>query len=1020
MTIKTLKVGRFKPTCTGCKNVFILAIESLDPPKIKVGKSSKPIATPEPSEPDTDTKAKQEEQDASGRQSTNVPEVEAAPPTSPRGSFEQTIEQVSNAREAETQPERSPRHPTKPFAAADAIRVERLGVEDTLGTMASDLDSNAMHATFEHASSPPTNDVGNPDATFDFSIDRPDVSSPSKVSTPASPTLDGIEPTAQSKKSVANEDDFSFDAQPATHGGGEATKIEARASGSQRIPDRLGGYRILKELGRGGMGAVYLARQLSLDRQVALKTIQAEWASNPRVIARFIREAYAAAQLSHHNVVQIYDLGEEKGINFFSMELVRGGSLDELLASKGKLDARTAALYILQAARGLKFAHDHGMVHRDIKPANLMLTQDELVKVADLGLVKTPAVDESADVDEDRNLMLASAQSRVTGVGSTMGTPAYMSPEQADDAANVDQRADIYSLGCTFYALLTGSPPFTSHSAIEVITKHRTMRVERPDRVIEGIPAELGTIVERMTAKAPADRYQSLGETIRDLEKFLASDGTQPMKPQQDQVARLAQASRDFHAAPASKLRQWVPLTFIGGGGLLLILSLLISLASINIGLRLMTSVVALMLVTPIAVGIISAIQQGTSPIGSRIRTLVFGSTWSDWLTFAMAGLLLLAISYFLGLWLWWGIALLLSVGLGFAYQSVVQLPLRAQRMKPLTTIDHILRDLRSTGLSESSIQRFVVDNADKGWEEIFECIYDYDSLRQARSELALSGSSKVKATYLPWRDKLIDWMESKVQQVKARRDQQVLEKVEQANLKAKGVSSAKAKEQAAEMAASLVQVAAETRQKSPSLFGAGTEESSAKRERVKQMLLAARTGKPKTLGNYARQTTSTLLAHLLGGKLRFLIGSLMVCGCLAWANQNGLLNSNELKQVAKIDASQLDPSQLDASKLGDQAALVTSALNKRLGETKPLMIPLIGNWFTTFAPGLLGMLILMSSLFYGWRFSIFAIPAAVIGLLGPQFGIPSLGLANGSAWLSNGIGVGLLLLGLLLGRQKH
>ncbi|MFN9853726.1 MAG: serine/threonine-protein kinase, partial [Planctomycetota bacterium] len=189
-------------------------------------------------------------------------------------------------------------------------------------------------------------------------------------------------------------------------------------SGSQVAIQRLGGYRILRELGRGGMGSVYLAKQLSLDRSVALKTIQTEWASNPRVIARFIREAYAAAQLTHHNVVQIYDLGEDTGTNFFSMELVGGGSLDDLIKKSGKLDPKTAACFIAQAARGLKFAHDNGMIHRDIKPANLMLTSDGIVKVADMGLVKTPQhSDEETSSGEDRNILLASARSQVTGQG---------------------------------------------------------------------------------------------------------------------------------------------------------------------------------------------------------------------------------------------------------------------------------------------------------------------------------------------------------------------------------------------------------------------------------------------------------------------------------------------------------------------------------------------------------------------------------------------------------------------------
>ena len=170
------------------------------------------------------------------------------------------------------------------------------------------------------------------------------------------------------------------------------------------IPDRLGGYRILRLLGRGAMGAVYEAKQMSLDRLVALKTIRGRLADNPASLARFTREAYAAAQLNHHNVVQIYDFGEDAGLHFFSMEWVRGGPLDHLIREKGRLEPRLAVSYAVQAARGLQFAHRHGMVHRDIKPANLLLTNDGVIKVADLGLVKIPdhgdaVVEQDAEVD---------------------------------------------------------------------------------------------------------------------------------------------------------------------------------------------------------------------------------------------------------------------------------------------------------------------------------------------------------------------------------------------------------------------------------------------------------------------------------------------------------------------------------------------------------------------------------------------------------------------------------------------
>src|SRR5205085_2442713 len=181
----------------------------------------------------------------------------------------------------------------------------------------------------------------------------------------------------------------------------------------------LGGYEIVKELGHGGMGAVYLARQLSLDRNVALKVMKPEWAQDPVFMARFTREAYVAAQLVHHNVVQIYDIGIDRNINFFSMEFIEGQSLGDLLKREKKLKPDAAVGHILQAARGLKFGHDRGMIHRDIKPDNLMLNTQGVVKVADLGLVRKPGtVEEKPDatVEESRP-----AQNRQATTGHMSG-----------------------------------------------------------------------------------------------------------------------------------------------------------------------------------------------------------------------------------------------------------------------------------------------------------------------------------------------------------------------------------------------------------------------------------------------------------------------------------------------------------------------------------------------------------------------------------------------------------------------
>lgn len=443
--------------------------------------------------------------------------------------------------------------------------------------------------------------VGSHVSGIDATLEAPAVTPSNRPTKPGNPTT----PSGR---------DFSVD-QPtveASTSQGSTTNNNTKGSGksSAPLPERLGGYKIVRELGAGGMGSVYLARQLSLDRPCALKTIQAQWASNPRVIARFVREAYAAAQLTHHNVVQIYDLGQDRGTNFFSMELVGGGSLDEQIKSKGKLPPKLAATLILQASRGLKFAHDHGMVHRDIKPANLMLTTDGLVKVADLGLVKTPSPEDEGltrngeDIEKDtQSMMLESARSHVTQVGASMGTPAYMSPEQSEDAANVDKRADIYSLGCTFYALLTGKPPYEGKTMVEVLTKHRAEKLVRPERVIQGLDPKLGDIIEKMTAKQPADRYQDLSDVINDLEIFLelregnyvtqgegqtatkqktAEEKSQPSEVQvpSDLVQPIEVAAKRYQESPLLLGRRFGPVGWYGLTGFLAIVALLMAIIS--------------------------------------------------------------------------------------------------------------------------------------------------------------------------------------------------------------------------------------------------------------------------------------------------------------------------------------------------------------------------------------------------------------------------------------------------------
>ncbi len=501
------KPGKYKPKCTACGTQFAIVVEPSDPPKIRVGKLTSQATSPTP-------EASQSEEPVKPQPQKPV-EPSAPPINSPPSNSLPLDATLVNAKSDLAQTVDSSLT-VDDLSASAVARDSRLN--ETLST---DLQATAgiAHVAKNNTSSEPTG--------FDVTL------SPSLIDVSKPTGFDVTMQVDSRPPTQAQEMDQTLPGQEAgkvTAGtGGDFSVNQADQVASKPNPrpqgqvERLGGYRIVKELGAGGMGKVYLARQLSLDRPCAIKTIQADWAANPRVIARFIREAYAAAQLTHHNVVQIYDLGQDKGTNFFSMELVAGGSLDDQLRAKGKLPPKLAATLILQASRGLKFAHDHGMVHRDIKPANLMLTNDGLLKIADLGLVKTPQNDDAKSEDQDdvQSIMLASAKTQVTIVGASMGTPAYMSPEQAEDAASVDKRADIYSLGCTFYALLTGKPPFDGQTLLEVITKHRQEKITRPEVIVQGLPGVLGDIIEQMTAKSPEDRYQDLEDVINDLEVFL-------------------------------------------------------------------------------------------------------------------------------------------------------------------------------------------------------------------------------------------------------------------------------------------------------------------------------------------------------------------------------------------------------------------------------------------------------------------------------------------------------------------
>jgi eukaryotic-like serine/threonine-protein kinase len=277
---------------------------------------------------------------------------------------------------------------------------------------------------------------------------------------------------------------------------------------------QIGQYRLIRPLGGGGMGEVFLAEHLLLKRPCAIKLIHPDHAGDPQVLARFEREVRMTARLSHWNIVEIYDYGRtDDGTFFYVMEYLPGLSLENLLDRHGPLPAGRVVHLLRQVCQGLREAHGIGLIHRDIKPGNIFAAQrgglNDVAKVLDFGLVK-PVIEAPA--------------ARLTQDGGISGTPLFMSPEQARGLADVDARSDIYSLGAVAYALLTGRAPFEGTNPMEVIIAHVRDEVVRPSLYQADVPADLERVILRCLAKSPQDRFQDVDSLERVLAECAAAD----------------------------------------------------------------------------------------------------------------------------------------------------------------------------------------------------------------------------------------------------------------------------------------------------------------------------------------------------------------------------------------------------------------------------------------------------------------------------------------------------------------
>jgi len=306
------------------------------------------------------------------------------------------------------------------------------------------------------------------------------------------------------------------------------TKRRARELGSARRFVWTVAHEIIELIGKGGMGKVFKARHRIMERTVALKVINAKLMRNPEAVERFHREVKTAACLSHPNIVAAHDVEQAEGIHFLVMEYVDGVNLAEWVGKKAPLLISEACDYARQAAIGLQYAHERGMVHRDIKPHNLIRTPTGTIKILDFGLASLAEKSMfKGDIEQPLHASL-------TAIGAIMGTPDFISPEQAADAHQVDIRSDVCSLGATLHYLLCGQPPFTEGSVRDKLQRHAETKPESVSQLRTDVTQDLSDLIGRMMSKNPDERFQTPREVATALAPFAEQRPSQKMPRQID------------------------------------------------------------------------------------------------------------------------------------------------------------------------------------------------------------------------------------------------------------------------------------------------------------------------------------------------------------------------------------------------------------------------------------------------------------------------------------------------------
>jgi hypothetical protein len=730
----------------------------------------------------------------------------------------------------------------------------------------------------------------------------------------------------------------------------------------------FGGYALERKIGVGQDAAVYATHSRNFLGPLAVKIAAPGWLSDPAKKSARLRDAFAATQISHFNLVRADDFAVEAagGAVLYVTELAAGKTLASYRRTEGIVQPEIAVAAVLQAARGLKTAHEHGVFHGDIKPENLLLCDDGGVKVMDLG--HSPAVN--------------------------LETAMCMAPELNGDHTRATAKSDIYSLGCTLYDLVTGRPIFDGKSVAEIIDKHQTQKAPAADEVVRHVPKALSSMIQKMTQRDPAHRPEAMAGVVRGLEHYLNLKEASAFHPRKEQVKALEECVSKFDAAPAAKLRR----NLIRGYYALLALG---AIACVVFGFFVLAGgLVGLGVLTAGFYQMSAGMMQKTH-LYLRLRSAVNAIGPITWVKILFgAGFIFFTLWLFNQFLIWLGMAVVAAV-VAVVFHLVIDSMVARERRPRVTVMAEMLRGLRGMGVAEESLRKFVCQTSGHYWEEFYEALFGYDAKMQARREWGRDSGGHRRARWAGWRDGLIAWADRHIHRRVEARQRAALEQAESARLVAEGASAARAVKDARKRAEVITLRAAKLREQ---LMYPDTE------EKPVQILADATEEQVGELRSERREAAS---AQLLGGRLTWFIAGphirlalgLILFGCfLGWLSQNQAMRPDEVSRL-----------------MSDQYQAVRSGAAKM--EMKPPVIWLVpvelsAIILNNFAPALAGICLILSSYWRGSKMSFFMLPAAAIIVGGPLFGIPAMGILS-AAVVSGVLGFAIAILGFYLGREK-